>query len=1044
MLSTIISWSLENRLAILVLAVLLVLSGLWSLRELPIDAFPDTSPTQAQINTLAPNLSPEEIEQQVTLPVERALSGLPGSQVMRSVSKFGFSQVVVIFDDDTEIYRARQVIGERLTGVQLPEGIEPPQMGPVSTGLGEVFHYLISSPTRSLTDLRTLHDWIVKPILASVPGVAEVNSWGGAVKQYQVLVDPVRLTEFGLSLDDLEEALRRNNANVGGGSITRSGEQLLVQGIGLATSLEDIAGIVLSAHDGIPLRVSDIARVETGHEIRRGAVTAMGQGEVVLGLAFMLKGGNTRVVSRLLEDRLPEVRLALPDDVHVDLVYNRIHLVDAVLKTVRSNLTGGAILVVMVLFLLMGNLRAGLITALSIPLSMLFAFNAMRWMGIEGSLMSLGAIDFGIVADSSIIIVENAVKRIAGNGTLLSRDSFLRTVRDACIEVRRPTLFGEAIIMIVYLPILTLHGVEGKLFIPMAATFLFCLLGSFILSLTLMPVLASFVLPLKIQQRENFFMRAALGLYTPVLRLSLRYRWIVMMGSFVILGMTAMTALKLGTEFIPRLSEGTIVANTVRLAGVALEESVRYGSQLEKAILEAFPDEVERAWTRTGTPEVATDPMGTEVSDLFITLRPREQWKRASTQSELTTLMAQRLEAFPGMRVIFTQPIEMRMNEMTAGARGDIAVKVFGDDLEQLQKSASQIEELLQGIPGCEEARADQLTGMPVIQARLNHETLARNGIQGSQVLDIIEALGGRTVGVIREGPGRFDLVVRLEEKYRTSPDNLKNMIVPTASGAAFPLRDLADITYNETPATINHENSRRTISIHCNIHGRDVGSFLKELRQKLDQQFHPPAGYYYEIGGQFEHMIAAQHRLMIVVPLALGLIFILLYLTYHSMRDALLVSTKIPFAAVGGVYALYWRGMPFTISAAIGFIALAGVAVLNGLIVVSYAKRLMEEGVELQSAVHDSACSRLRPVLATAITDIAGFIPMALSTGIGAEVQQPLATVVIGGLISSTLLTLIVLPVLYSLFGKQTSSHPIVNHPVAGGTTTPDNHEYQ
>ncbi len=1020
MLSAIITWSLENRLIVLVLAILLTVSGVWSLRNLRIDAFPDTSPVQTQVNTVAPNLSPEEIEQQVTLPVELALSGLPGLQVIRSLSKFGFSQVIVIFDEHTDIYRARQVIGERLAGVTLPEGIEPPRMGPISTGLGEVFHYLVSSPTRSLTEVRTLHDWVVKPILLSVPGVAEVNSWGGMVKQYQVLVDPMRLLEYGLALDDLEDSLRRNNANVGGGSLVRSGEQFLVQGIGLATSTEDIANIVLTAHDGVPVKVRDVARVEIGHEIRRGAVTAMGKGEVVLGLAFMLKGENTRIVSQLLEEKLTEVRQALPPDVHVDLVYNRIHLVNAVLRTVQKNLMEGAVLVILVLFFLMGNFRAGIITALSIPLSMLFTFNAMRWFGIEGSLMSLGAIDFGIVADSSIIIVENAVRRIAESRNTISRDRFKETIRNACIEVRRPTLFGEAIIMIVYLPILTLHGVEGNLFRPLAATFLFCLLGSFILSLTLMPVLASLFLPNRIEQREIWIMRGALAFYAPLLRLALRWRWTLLAGSFAMLGLTAPIALNLGTEFIPRLSEGAIVANTVRLAGVALEESVRYGMQLEKVMLDSFPDEVERAWTRTGTPEVATDPMGLEVSDLFMTLRPREEWKRASTQADLTELMAKRLEELPGMRVIFTQPIEMRMNEMTAGSRGDIAVKIFGDDLEQLQVSASQVEGLLKSIPGAVDVRTDQLTGLPMLQARVNHETLARLGISGSRVLDIVEAVGGRTTGQIREGQQRFDLVVRLDEKYRTTPNDLKEVLVPVGEGTAIPLEKLASIAYTEGPATINREWSRRVISIQCNVRGRDVGSFVNELRETIDRGVNLPAGYYYEIGGQFEHMIAAQKRLMVVVPLALTLIFLLLYLTYDSLRDAILVSSKIPFAAVGGVLALHWRGMPFTISAAVGFIALFGVAILNGLVVVSCAKRLMAEGKGLQQAVHDSALLRLRPVLATAVTDVAGFIPMAVSTGIGAEVQRPLATVVIGGLISSTLLTLVVLPVLYSLFGKE------------------------
>ncbi|MCL4735514.1 MAG: CusA/CzcA family heavy metal efflux RND transporter [Candidatus Omnitrophica bacterium] len=1022
MLSAIIRWSLENRLVVLVLTLLMVLWGGWSFRNLRIDAFPDTSPVQVQINTVATNLSPEEIEQQITLPVELALSGLPGLEVMRSLSKFGFSQVIVIFDDHTDIYRARQVIGERLQSVSLPEGIEPPRMGPITTGLGEVFHYLVSSSSRDLTELRTLHDWVVKPILASVPGVAEVNAWGGNVKQYHVLLDPLRLVKYGLSLDDLEEALRKNNANVGGGNITQAGEQILIYGVGRARQIEDIRNIVIASHEGIPVKVGDVANVEIGHEIRRGATTAMGTGEVVLGLAFMLKGENTRQVSQALEDKLSEVRTALPSDVQIDLAYSRMHLVEAVLKTVRKNLFEGAVLVIAILFLMMGNFQAGVITSLSIPLSMLFTFITMRLFNIEGSLMSLGAIDFGIVADSSIIIVENAVRRLSERKDA-SKD-FLETVRDACIEVRRPTTFGEAIIMIVYLPILTLHGVEGKLFKPMAVTFLFCLLGSFILSLTLMPVLASFFLPNKISAKENIVMRILNGLYAPVLRWSLRWRWTVMLASVLILVLTGVIATQLGTEFIPRLSEGSIVANTVRLAGVSLEESVRYGQRIEKVLLDFFPDEIDKVWTRTGTAEIATDPMGLEVSDIFITLKPREAWKAAHDQPALIDKMRMRLEELPGMRVVFSQPIEMRMSEMVAGARGDVAIKLFGDDLAELTEIATGMEALLRGIPGSADVRTDQLTGLPVLEARLNHAALARNGVEGSRVMDMVEAIGGRHVGEIREGMRRFDLLVRLDEKYRSDSKALGRILVTSADGAVLPLSDLANLAFTEGPASINREWSRRVINVQCNVHGRDVGSFVDEVRSAIDSGVTLPAGYYYEIGGQFEHMLAARGRLSIVVPISLALIFLLLYLTYNSARDALLVSTKIPFAIVGGVMALYWRGMPFSISAAIGFIALFGIAILNGLVVVSSAKRLMTQGRPLQDAVYESAISRLRPVLATAVTDVAGFIPMALSLGVGAEVQRPLATVLIGGMISSTVLTLVVLPVLYSLFGKQMDSY--------------------
>ncbi|NUN95240.1 MAG: efflux RND transporter permease subunit [Candidatus Omnitrophica bacterium] len=1016
MLAAIIRWSLDNRLVILILAGALVLSGVWSFQHLPVDALPDTSPLQVQVNTVAPSLSPEEVERQITAPIEMALSGLPGLEVIRSLSKFGFSQVITLFEEHADIHVCRQVVNERLQGVELPEGIERPDLGPITTGLGEVFHYLVTSPTRELADLRTLHDWIVKPILASTPGVSEVNAWGGKVKQYQALLDPAKLLEFGLDLDDLESALRASNANVGGGGVTRAGEQLLVHGIGVLESVNDIENVVLSAHEGVPIRVRDVARVVEGHEIRRGAVTAMGEREVVLGLAFTLRGENTREVTRKLEAKLAEAQRALPPDVTLDLVYNRIDLVASVLRTVRTNLIEGALFVIAFLFLLMGNFRAGIITALSIPLSMLFAFNAMRLFGIEGSLMSLGAIDFGIVVDSSIIIVENAVRRIAERR---GEKDFVGLVRDACIEVRRPTTFGEAVIAIVYLPILTLHGIEGKLFQPMALTFLFCLLGSFILSLTLMPVLASLLLPRTIRHKQNGFMRLCTALYDPILRLSLRVRWAVLALSFALLGATAAIALDLGTEFVPRFSEGTIIANTVRLAGVSLEESVRYGRQLEKAVLESFPDEIDKVWTRTGTAEVATDPMGLEVSDLFMTLHPREKWKRAASQAELTELLSKKLSELPGMRAAFTQPIEMRMNEMTAGARTDVVVKIYGEDLGRLEELARQVESVVSAIPGNAEPRVDQVTGLPMLQVRLNREALARHGLHGDGALNMVEAMGGRKVGEIREGNRRFDLVARLDETYWKDISTLENLVVPSSTGVALPLRELADITYAEGPATVFREWGRRAVGVHCNVRGRDIGSFVRELDERLHAEIRLPTGSYFEIGGQFEHMVSARKRLYVAVPLALALIFMLLYLTYNSMRDALIVSCKIPFAAVGGVLALHWRGMPFSISAAIGFIALFGIAILNGLVVVSSAKRLMLGGMGLQQAVVESALSRLRPVLATALTDVAGFVPMALSQGMGAEVQRPLATVVIGGIVSSTLLTLVVLPVLYSLFGR-------------------------
>ncbi|MCA9446283.1 MAG: efflux RND transporter permease subunit, partial [Candidatus Omnitrophica bacterium] len=667
----------------------------------------------------------------------------------------------------------------------------------------------------------------------------------------------------------------------------------------------------------------------------------------------------------------------------------------------------------------MGNLRAGLITALAIPLSMLFAFNMMLRCGIAGSLLSLGAIDFGVVVDSSIIMVENAVRRASESR---KGRSFVQVIRDACLEVRRPTMFGEAIIMIVYLPILTLEGVEGKMFRPMALTFLFVLLGSFILSLTLMPVLASLFLPKKVKKKESWIVRAATRVYDPLLRFSLRVPLLILFVAMILLAATLHFGMRLGSEFIPKLSEGSIVANTVRLAGVSLDESVRYGTRIEKLLLEEFPDEVDKVWTRTGTAEVATDPMGLEVSDLFIRLHPRERWTKAETQEELVTEMSEALSGFPGMRVIFTQPIEMRMAEMVAGVRADVAALIFGDDLETLESLAGDVDAVLRTIPGNADVRVDQLTGQPVLQADLKEAVLQRYGIAGDDVLDIIEAIGGIETGEIREGQKRFDLVIRLDEKYRNDPEALSSIVVPTPDGQTIPLERLVDIYYEEGPSTIQREWGRRRVTVQCNVRGRDIASFVEEARKRIAKEVDLPPGYYVDYGGQFQHLVEARQRLMVVVPMALGLIFLLLYMSFNSFRDAVLIFSGVPFAVVGGVFSLYWRGMPFSISAAVGFIALSGIAILNGLVVINYAKTLMSEGEGLKDSVYHSALRRLRPVLATAITDAAGFIPMALSTGVGAEVQRPLATVVIGGVISSTLLTLFVLPVLYSMFGKDLS----------------------
>ncbi|MGK4008346.1 CusA/CzcA family heavy metal efflux RND transporter [Sorangium sp. So ce1036] len=1028
MLNAVITWSLRHRLLVILASIGLSLAGLLALRRLPIDAFPDTTPVQVQINTVAPALSPVEIERQITAPVEQAISGLPRLEEVRSLSRFGLSQVTARFEDDTDIYLARQVVMERLQTVALPPGIDRPELGPVATGLGEVFHYVVTGKGKSLSELRTVHDWVIAPQLRSVRGVAEVNAWGGDERQIQVLVDPAELSARGLSLHDLSEALERNNANVGGGTLDQAGESSLIQGIGIATRVRDIEDIVVAARGGAPIRVRDVARVVEGREIRRGAVTADGQGEVVLGLGFMLMGENSHEVTTRLKARLEEVEKSLPEGVDVAVVYDRTELIDEVLGTVEKNLLEGALLVVAVLFAFLGNLRAGLIVASAIPLSMLFAFDLMLRAGVAGSLMSLGAIDFGLVVDSSVIMVENSVRRLSEE---TSDRSTTDVVRDASIEVRKPTMFGELIIMIVYLPILALEGAEGKLFRPMALTVIFALMGSMILSLTLMPALASLLLPRRMKERENALVRLLKRAYRPALQLALRWRWAVLAGAVLLLGNAVFLATRLGAEFVPRLREGTLVANTVRLSGVSAGESIRYGTQLERVLLDRFPDEIERVWTRTGTAEVATDPMGLELSDMFITLRPREAWKRAATQDELVEAMEAELAGMPGMRVIYTQPIEMRVNEMVAGIRADLGVKLFGDDFDTLKQKAREIEAVLKRIPGAADVVTEQLTGQPVLEIAVDRDAIARHGIAAADVLEVVEALGAREVGQLQEGERRFPVVLRIDDRHREDAASIGRILVTAAGGERIPLARLAKIRTVEGPTAIQREWAKRRIVVQANVRGRDVGTYVEEARDRLDREVELPPGYYVRFGGQFEHLERAQARLLVVVPAALGLILLLLYLTYGRLLDAVRVFTGVPFAAIGGVVALWLRDLPFSISAGVGFVALSGVAVLGDMVLVSTIRQLTATGMPVRDAIELAAERRLRPVLMTALVASLGFVPMALNTGVGAEVQRPLATVVIGGVISSTLLTLLVLPVLYSVVGGRRRAG------AAGGTDT-------
>jgi heavy metal efflux system protein len=992
--------------------------GVLAFLRLPLDAFPDTTPVQVQVNTVAPALSPLEIERQISAPLEQAISGLPKLKEVRSASRFGMSQVTVIFEDGTDIYLSRQVVMERVQAVTLPAGIARPELGPVATGLGEVLHYLVTAKDKSLAELRSLHDWVVKPQMRSVPGVAEVNSWGGDERRIEIVVDPEELAKRGLTLDRLIEAVEANNANVGGGTIDSAGESTLVQGVGIVSSIEDIEASVITAKDGVPVRVSDVARVVEGREIRRGAVSADGKGEAILGLGFMLMGENSHDVTTRLKARLQEVKKTLPKGVEIAVAYDRTSLVDKVLHTVEKNLFEGAILVIAVIFIFLGNLRAGLIVALAIPLSMLFAFDLMLRFGIAGSLMSLGAIDFGLIVDSSVIMIENSVRRLSGDE---SERSIIEVVRDAAIEVRKPTMFGELIIMIVYLPILALEGVEGKMFRPMALTVIFALMGSMVMSLTLMPVLASFSLKRKREEREReprvvVWLKAK---YRPILAWALNRRKVVLGVAVGSLVLSAILATRLGSEFVPRLLEGSVVINTVRLASVSLDESVRYGNRIEAALLQKFPDEIERIWTRTGSAEIATDPMGVELSDIFITLKPRNSWKKAETQAELVTAMEKELKGFPGMRMIFTQPIEMRVNEMLAGIRSDVGIKIFGDDFETLKAKAMEVEKAVKAVEGAADVSVEQVTGQPLLQVEVDRNAAARYGIPASEVLELIEALGGRDVGSMQEGDRRIPMAVRISDRYRVEPEELGKILVTAQGGERIPLSLLTKIKMSEGPSTISREWGKRRIVVQTNVRGRDVGSFVADIKEAIERDVKLPTGYYVRYGGQFENLERAQKRLMIVVPVALALIFTLLYLTYGRVKDAARVFTGVPFAAVGGILALWLRDIPFSISAGVGFVALSGVAVLGDMVLVSAVRDLLGKGVPLLDAIKQAAEQRLRPVLMTALVASFGFIPMALNTGLGAEVQRPLATVVIGGVISSTLLTLLVLPVLYAMFGS-------------------------
>lgn len=1033
MISFILRSSIEQRWLVLSIVLALSLLGGWNYLQLPIDAVPDITNVQVQVNTEAQGYSPLEAEQRITFVVETGLAGLPNLAYTRSLSRYGLSQVTVVFDEGTDIYFARNLINERL-GVlrsQLPEGLEP-EMGPISTGLGEIFMYTVSAlPGATQADgsaydstaLREVQDWIIRPQLMLVDGVNEINSAGGYEKQFHVTPDPTKLLRWNIGMQEVVQALRSNNSNRGAGYIEPNGQQLLVRSTGQLQTFEDIENVTLAIRGEVPIRVSDVAEVSIGSQLRTGAATRDGV-ETVLGTAFMLMGENTRTVARDVAMKLEEVNATLPVGVVAEAVYDRTILVDKTINTVQRNLLGGAILVISVLFLLLGNIRAAIITMAVIPISMLGTFTGMVSFGVSANLMSLGALDFGLIVDGAVIIVENSVRRLSEaqqlNKGLLPREQRLQVVFDATNEVIRPSLFGVGIITFVYLPIFALSGIEGKMFHPMAITVILALSTAMVLSFTFLPAALALFMSGKISERENILIRGLKWLYRPVLILSLKLRWLILAAAAGLVAFCVLLAPTLGSEFIPQLDEGDIAMHALRIPGTGLDQAVGMQLALEERIAE-FP-EVEKVFSKIGTPEVATDPMPPGVADTFLILKPRSEWQDSNkTKADFLLELEEAVMELPGNNYEFTQPIEMRFNELISGVRADLGIKIFGDDLDQLLASAEQVQALIEPMEGATDVQVEQLTGLPILTVVPKREILSRYGINVSDLQSLVAtAMGGETAGLIYEGDRRFELVVRLPEELRTDVRRLERLPVPTTSFADgpgyVPLAEVATIESSIAPNQINRENGKRRVVITANIRGRDLGSFVAEAQQLIQAQLQLPAGYYVEYGGTFQQLESARDRLTLVVPVTLLIIFGILLMAFSSFKDAIIIFTGVPLALTGGVLALWFRDMPLSISAGVGFIALSGVAVLNGLIMLSFIQRLLEDKGDLMAAIIEGAMTRLRPVMMTALVASLGFIPMALNTSIGAEVQRPLATVVIGGIISSTLLTLIVLPAFYRI----------------------------
>lgn len=1048
MLNRIIAASLAHRWLVLILTLGVAALGAYNFGQLPIDAVPDITNVQVQINTEAPGYSPLEAEQRITFSVETAMAGLPRLAGTRSLSRYGLSQVTVVFEDGTDIYWARQLISERLAEVKdrLPEGIEP-AMGPIATGLGEIFMYTVTAadPAISAMELRTVQDWIVRPQLRQTPGVVEVNTIGGYTKQFHVLPDPDRLLAFDLTLQNLMVALARNNLNTGAGYIERFGAQYLIHSPGQLADLEDIRDITIAKRDGVPIHLHDVAEVMLGHELRTGAATQDGK-EVVLGTVFMLVGENSRIVARATAERLEAIKPSLPEGVQLNPLYDRTTLVDKTIATVQKNLAEGALLVIAVLLLLLGNWRAALVTAAVIPVAMLMTVTGMVEAQVSGNLMSLGALDFGLIVDGAVIIVENCLHQLGVyqriHGSLPDLKQRLHIVRDATVEVIRPSVFGVLIILIVYIPIFSLTGVEGKMFHPMAFTVVTALLAALVLSVTAVPAAVALFVSGRVKNRDNIVMGGLRRLYEPVLRGVLAYRWPVVAFAAVLVLLSGIYSTRMGTEFVPNLDEGDMAVHALRIPGTSLTQAVGMQEALETRLREI--PEVSHVFAKLGTAEVATDPMPPNVADTFVIMKSREQWPDpAKPKADLVAEIEAVARAIPGNNYEFTQPIQMRFNELIAGVRADLAVKVYGDDFDTLVAQAKQVERVVSQIPGAADVGTEQATGLPMLSVIPDRERLSDYGLDVAAVQETLRiAMGGEPVGQVFEGDRRFDLVVRLPERLRTDLESLNGLPVTLPRDAnrevesdadalgiassqphTIPLNEVAEITFTEGPNQISRENGKRRVVVTANVRDRDLGSFVADVQAAVSEQVEIPAGYWVDYGGTFEQLISASKRLAVVVPLTLLIIFGLLFMAVNSAKDAALVFTGVPLALTGGVAALAMRDLPLSISAGVGFIALSGVAVLNGLVMLSFIRDLRAQGTALEPAIIQGALRRLRPVLMTALVASLGFVPMALNVGTGAEVQRPLATVVIGGIISSTLLTLLVLPALYRLVYREARS---------------------